>query len=108
LNSVGFSSWSGSIYRDGEIFLEFLLDDFEPSNALVAYEVDADQMPVAISELTIEGRFYIETDLDYQDLSVGMSLASAPDAPARVKVRITASPGAEIVDKHVRFEGLST
>jgi hypothetical protein len=101
LDDTGCPNYAGEIERGDSIVLDRYLH-FDGGKQLFAYEVDADQNLVPLTDVTIEGRFYSETDVDYQDLSTGATLGGV-DNYARYLIRITASAGASILEKNIRL-----
>jgi hypothetical protein len=102
LNNDGWANHSEGIERGGDsIILDGYLH-FEGGETLYAYELDTDQNLIPFTDLTIEGRFYTETDGDYDDLGVGDDLGGS-DGYLRYLIRITADAGTSVLDKDIRF-----
>jgi hypothetical protein len=104
LDDTGCPNYAGDVERGEEIIIDRMLH-FDGTKKLYAFEVDDDQNLIPFTDLTIEGRFYTDTDLDYQDLSAGAELGGVSDY-LRFLIRITADAGTSILDKHIRIQGL--
>lgn len=102
LDDTGCPNYAGELERGAVMILDRYLHILDSAKRLYAYEVDDTQTLVALTNVTIEGRFYSETDLDYQNLSAGAEVGGAAGYE-RYLLRITASAGTSILNKNIRL-----
>jgi hypothetical protein len=106
LDDTGCPNYAGDIERGGEpIILDRMLH-FDNTKKLYAFEVDDDGNLIEPTNITIEGRFYDETDAEYQDLIAGAELGGA-STYERFLVRIEASAGSSVIDKFITLRSLT-
>jgi hypothetical protein len=107
LDDEGVSSWSGSVAPEGEIVFDLYLH-YSAGKKLIAYtpgaKVAGSEPHLDVEDAVIEGRFYSETDADYDDLETGDDLSSVAGTYERYLIRVTGGATAAALNRHIRLK----